>query len=54
VFGDRVYLYGSHDIAGARTRVWAGDYVCYSAALGNLARWRYEGVIFQRLQDPYV
>ena len=54
VFGDRVYLYGSHDIAGARTRMCAGDYVCYSAALGNLARWRYDGVIFRRLQDPYV
>ena len=25
VFGNRVYLYGSHDIAGARTRVCAGD-----------------------------
>ena len=54
VFGDRVYLYGSHDIAGARTRMCAGDYVCYSAALDNLARWRYDGVIFRRLQDPYV
>jgi hypothetical protein len=54
VFGDRVYLYGSHDVAGARTRMCAGDYVCYSAALDNLARWRYEGVIFQRRQDPYV
>jgi hypothetical protein len=54
VFGDRVYLYGSHDIAGARTRMCAGDYVCYSAALDDLASWRYEGVIFQRLQDPYV
>ena len=54
VFGDRVYLYGSHDIAGARTRMCAGDYVCYSAALDNLARWRNDGVIFRRLQDPYV
>jgi hypothetical protein len=54
VFGDRVYLYGSHDIAGARTRMCAGDYVCYSAALGDLARWRYEGVIYRRMQDPYI
>jgi hypothetical protein len=54
VFGDRVYLYGSHDIAGARTRMCAGDYVCYSAALDNLASWRYDGVIFRRRQDPYV
>jgi hypothetical protein len=54
VFGDRVYLYGSHDVAGAATRMCAGDYVCWSAALGDLARWRYEGVIYRRLQDPYV
>jgi hypothetical protein len=54
VFGDRVYLYGSHDVAGAATRVCAGDYVCYSAALSDLARWRYEGVIYRREQDPYV
>jgi hypothetical protein len=54
VFGERVYLYGSHDIAGARTRVCAGDYVCYSALLDDLGGWRYEGVIFERRQDPYV
>ncbi|MFF3409620.1 family 43 glycosylhydrolase [Streptomyces sp. NPDC002742] len=54
VFGDRVYLYGSHDVAGAATRMCAGDYVCWSAALDDLAHWRYEGVIYRRLQDPYV
>jgi hypothetical protein len=54
VFGDRVYLYGSHDVAGVATRMCAGDYVCYSAALDDRANWRYEGVIYQRLQDPYV
>jgi hypothetical protein len=54
VFGDRVYLYGSHDVAGAPTRMCAGDYVCYSAAVDNLANWCYEGVIFRRLQDPYI
>jgi hypothetical protein len=54
VFRDRVYLYGSHDVAGPSTRVCAGDYVSYSASLDNLAAWRYEGVIYRRLQDPYV
>jgi hypothetical protein len=54
VFGDRVYLYGSHDVAGAATRMCAGDYVCYSAALDDLASWRYEGVIYRREQDPYI
>jgi hypothetical protein len=54
VFGDRVYLYGSHDVASSPTRMCAGDYVCYSAALGNLASWRYDGVIYRRDQDPYI
>jgi hypothetical protein len=54
VFGDRVYLYGSHDVAGSPTRMCAGDYVCYSAALDDLANWSYEGVIYQRTQDPYI
>ncbi|MFI0966610.1 family 43 glycosylhydrolase [Streptomyces sp. NPDC021080] len=54
VFGDRVYLYGSHDVAGSSTRMCAGDYVCWSAALDDLAHWRYDGVIYRRLQDPYV
>jgi hypothetical protein len=54
VFGDRVYLYGSHDVASSPIRMCGGDYVCYSAALDDLAHWRYEGVIYQRTQDPYV
>ena len=48
VFGDRVYLYGSHDVASSPTRMCAGDYVCYSAALDDLAAWRYHGVIYRR------
>lgn len=52
VFGDRVYIYGSHDIAG--DGMCAGDYVCYSAALDDLADWRYEGVIYERRQDPFA
>jgi hypothetical protein len=54
VFGDRVYLYGSHDLAGTPKRMCGGDYVCYSAALDDLANWRYEGVIYRRMQDPYI
>jgi hypothetical protein len=54
VFGDRVYLYGSHDVAGSPTKMCAGDYVCWSAALDDLASWRYEGVIYRRDQDPYI
>lgn len=51
VFGDRVYLYGSHDRFGAPI-FCAGDYVCWSAPVDDLAAWREEGVIYRRGQDP--
>ena len=54
VFRDRVYVYGSHDLADGTAVMCAGDYVCYSAALTDLAHWRYEGVIFRRDQDPFA
>jgi hypothetical protein len=52
VFGDRVYLYGSHDLAGGG--MCGGDYVTWSAPLDDLADWRYEGVIYRAVQDPYL
>lgn len=51
VFGNRVYLYGSHDRAGG-TKFCMNDYVCWSADVSNLKQWRYEGVIYRRDQDP--
>lgn len=51
VFGDRVYLYGSHDMYSG----WGyclGDYVCYSASVYDLTDWRYEGVIYTKDSDP--
>ena len=54
VFGDRVYLYGSHDLAEAAPVMCSGDYVCYSAPLADLSRWRYDGVIYRRDQDPFA
>lgn len=53
VYGHRVYLYGSHDINGTRFPC-EGDYQCWSAPLDNLTDWRNEGVIYQRLQDPFI
>ncbi len=51
VFGDRIYLYGSHDrFDGAGFCL--NDYVCYSAPVNDLTEWRYEGVIFSKYQDP--
>ncbi len=51
VFGDRVYLFGSHDMAGG-TSFCMKDYVCWSAPVDNLKDWRCEGVIYRRGQDP--
>lgn len=51
VFGDRVYVYGSHDHFNAPI-FCVGDYVCWSAPVDNLKDWRYEGVIYKKNQDP--
>ncbi len=51
VFGDRVYVYGSHDFYNGHA-FCLGDYVCYSAPVDDLGDWRYEGVIYERTQDP--
>ena len=51
VFGERIYIYGSHDrFNGAHFCL--NDYVCYSADVHDLTEWKYEGVIFQKEQDP--
>lgn len=51
VFGDRVYVYGSHDLYNGHV-FCLGDYVCWSAPVDNLADWRYEGVIYPKITDP--
>ena len=53
IFGDRVYLYGSHDIFDGKI-CCEGDYVCWSAPVEDITQWRYDGVIFRRVQDPYI
>lgn len=52
-FGDRIYLYGSHDLYGTKGLCY-GDYVCWSAPAADLSDWRYEGVIYRRMDDPYI
>ena len=42
VFGDRVYVYGSHDLYNGHV-FCLGDYVCWSAPVDDLSDWRYEG-----------
>lgn len=51
IFGDRVYVYGSHDYF--RGYIYCpGDYVVWSAPVENLSDWRYDGVTYRRDQDP--
>ena len=50
VFGDRVYIYGSHDRFDGK-KFCLNDYVCYSADVKDLKNWRYEGVIYKKTQD---
>lgn len=51
VFGDRIYVYGSHDRFDGND-FCLGDYVGWSAPLWDLGQWRYEGVIYRASQDP--
>ena len=51
VFGDRLYVYGSHDRFNGKD-FCLNDYVCWSAPLDNIGDWRYEGVIYRATQDP--
>ena len=51
VFGDRVYVFGSHDKFGG-SKFCENDYVCWSAPLSDLTEWTYDGVIYRKTQDP--
>lgn len=51
VFGDRVYIYGSHDRAGGKVYC-EQHYQVWSAPVTNLRDWRNEGVSYLRSQDP--
>lgn len=50
VFGNRVYLYGSHDAAGSR-RFCVKDYTVWSAPVDDLSDWTCHGVIYNKSQD---
>ncbi|MFP4016564.1 MAG: family 43 glycosylhydrolase [Halanaerobiales bacterium] len=51
VFNGRVYIYGSHDRFNGHVYC-LNDYVCWSAPVENLGDWRYEGVIYEKTDDP--
>lgn len=51
VFGDRLYIFGSHDAFNGSTYC-VGDYVGWSAPLADLGQWQSVGIIYRRQQDP--
>lgn len=51
VFGDRLYIFGSHDRFNG-IKFCMNDYVGWSAPLSDLSDWRYEGVTYRKEQDP--
>jgi len=52
VFGDRLYLYGSHDRFGGG-EFCMNDYVLWSAPLEDLSQWRFDGTIYSPKSDPF-
>lgn len=53
VFGDRLYVYGSHDRAQGASYC-QDDYVVWSAPVDDLSQWRCEGVSFRRDDPAYA
>lgn len=51
VFGNRVYVYGSHDRFDGED-FCMNDYVCWSAPIDDLGAWKKERVIYRSVQDP--
>lgn len=51
VFGNRVYLFGSHDKQGGETFCML-DYEVWSAPVDDLSDWSTPGVSFSPRQDP--
>lgn len=51
VFGDRVYLFGSHEEAGGDTYCML-DYEFFSAPISDLSSWTSRGINYKASQDP--
>lgn len=52
VFGDRIYLFGSHDTEGGTRYCAEQNYVGWSAPVDNPEEWICEGEIYSSRQDP--
>ncbi len=53
VFDGRVYIYGSHDKFDGKD-FCLNNYVTWSAPVDDLSDWRYEGLIYDKHQDPLI
>ena len=51
VFGDRVYIYGSHDRSEGQ-KYCEGHYAVWSAPVNDLSHWTNHGTAYYRSQDP--
>lgn len=51
VFGDRIYLFGSHDMEGGESFCIL-DYEGWSAPVHDLSQWESAGIIYSAKQDP--
>lgn len=51
VFGERLYLFGSHDAEGGNTYCPL-DYEVWSAPVSNMTEWQCDGTIYHATQDP--
>ncbi|ETT73280.1 glycoside hydrolase [Paenibacillus sp. FSL R7-277] len=51
VFDGRIYVFGSHDKFNGTTYCM-NNYVGWSASVNDLGDWKYEGVIYDKVQDP--
>lgn len=54
IFGNRLYVYGSHDFAGGEKNYCPGDYMIWSAPLDDPGNWTCGGVGFARAQCPGI
>lgn len=52
IFGNRLYVYGSHDYAGGALGFCPGDYMVWSAPLDDLGDWRCDGTAYRRSDCP--
>lgn len=52
VFGDRVYVYGSHDRFNGEA-FCMDNYTVWSAPVNDLTDWKSHGIVYDRFKDPY-